>query len=131
MNRQGGFWVESAMFNVYDIQNIIALEDKSILPLTSSIDIPASSKIKGYGYNSYALYSDKSTTFFIFGSPDEIITIYTTSDTSNLIGIEYKGKFFTQIQPQLLSATKEDVKSGNTFIGYNGIIETGTLEVQE
>ncbi len=50
-----------------------------------------------------------------------------TDTSQKLVGIRYKGQYFRNSQPQLLSATASDVASGKTFIGYNGIEETGTL----
>ena len=50
-------------------------------------------------------------------------------DNENLIGIYYKNKFFSSVEANKLSAQTSDVRKDKTFIGYNGIPETGTMEV--
>lgn len=49
-------------------------------------------------------------------------------NSNELIGVRYKNQFFRSTKPQLLSATASDVASGKTFIGYDGSVQTGTLE---
>jgi hypothetical protein len=49
-------------------------------------------------------------------------------NSQQLLGIRYKNQFFRNTNSQLLSATASDVASGKTFIGYDGTVQTGTLE---
>lgn len=118
------------MFNVYNLENIPDSEDKSILPLEGSSEIPYTESMSGYNYDGYKFLSNPAVSFFVFSNPTDILTISSTTDESNLLGIEYKGQFFTQIKPELLSAGGADVRAGKTFIGWSGVVETGTLEVE-
>lgn len=52
-----------------------------------------------------------------------------TLDNQNMIGVKYKNELYLRMKPQILSAGGGDVRSGKTFIGWQGTIETGTLEV--
>lgn len=54
-------------------------------------------------------------------------------DRQKLIGLKYNGDMFYKdfSSAGRLSALATDVKSGKTFIGNMGIVETGTLNVQE
>lgn len=51
------------------------------------------------------------------------------TDLENIIGIIYNGDRYYRLKSGDLSAESPDVRSGKTFIGYNGEIETGTMEV--
>ena len=51
------------------------------------------------------------------------------SDYTNVIALKYNGEYYYKRTSGNLSATTGDVKSGKTFVGYSGEIETGTLEV--
>lgn len=121
--------MKGVMFNVYDLQNIASIEDKGILPIEGTQEIPYSTKMDAYGYGGYDFISNTDTSFITLSTSDDIITITSSIDTENLLGIEYKGQFFTQMKSGVLSATPADVKKGLSFIGNNGTIETGTLEV--
>lgn len=59
--------------------------------------------------------------------------LYSTfQDSNKLVAIQYNGENFyknTNLSG-ILSAKSTDVATGKTFIGYNGQIETGTMEVQ-
>ena len=54
-------------------------------------------------------------------------------DRQKLIGLKYNGDMFYKdfSSAGRLSALATDVKSGKTFIGNMGVVETGTLNVQE
>lgn len=51
-------------------------------------------------------------------------------DIQNIIGVKYKNKTFYAAKNQL-TAIATDVVAGKTFIGENGTVETGTMEVTE
>lgn len=50
------------------------------------------------------------------------------TDTDNIIGVKYKNKIFYAINNEL-TATTSDVKIGKTFVGQNGTVEKGIMEV--
>ena len=50
-------------------------------------------------------------------------------DYTNVIGLKYNNEYYYKQEKGILSATPSDVTTGKTFIGYNGEIETGTMEV--
>ena len=50
------------------------------------------------------------------------------TDIENIIGVKYKNKIFYATKNEL-TATTGDVKTGKTFIGQSGTVETGTMEV--
>lgn len=58
-------------------------------------------------------------------------TIDIVANEKDLIGVKYQGETFYKniFNVGRYTATKNDVKVGKTFIGFNGIPETGTLEV--
>lgn len=78
---------------------------------------------------------DNSTTFIIGNSLDNRIIknnlvsmINLGIDYENIIGVKYKNKTFYAVGENTgLTAAVTDVKSGKTFIGQNGIAETGTM----
>lgn len=81
--------------------------------------------------------------FFISGRTESGIEptpfVYTYSmievsfDRQKLIGLKYNGDMYYKdfSSAGRLSALATDVKSGKTFIGNMGVVETGTLNVQE
>lgn len=50
-------------------------------------------------------------------------------DYTNVIGLKFNNEYYYKQEKGILSATPSDVATGKTFIGYNGEIETGTMEV--
>ena len=50
------------------------------------------------------------------------------TDIDNIIGVKYKNKIFYAINNEL-TATSSDVKIGKTFVGQNGTVEKGIMEV--
>ena len=59
--------------------------------------------------------------------------VKTVSDEKELIGLKYQGQTFYNnvFNKSRFTAKQEDVKAGKTFIGFDGIPETGTMEVTE
>lgn len=57
--------------------------------------------------------------------------IKTVSDEKILVGLKYQGQTFYNnvFNKSRFSAKQEDVRAGKTFIGFDGIPETGTMEV--
>lgn len=50
-------------------------------------------------------------------------------DYSNIIALKYDGEYYYKHEKGTLTATPQDVLNGKTFIGYEGLQETGTMEV--
>lgn len=71
--------------------------------------------------NKSLIFSNGSSRFF----RSEVAT-----DLENIVGIIYNGDKYYRIKSGDLSAGGPDVRSGKTFIGYLGEIETGTMEVE-
>lgn len=84
-------------------------------------------------------YVDKYSDFNIisnlksFEIEDSQEIVSTIVDEEVLVGLKYQGQtFYNNIfNKSRYTAKQEDVKSGKTFIGFNGIPETGTMEVNE
>ena len=78
---------------------------------------------------------DNSTTFIIGNSlgnriiKNNLVSMINLGiDYENIIGVKYKNKTFYAVGENTgLTAAVADVKSGKTFIGQNGIAETGTM----
>lgn len=70
--------------------------------------------------NKSLIFSNGSSRFF----RSEVAT-----DLENIVGIIYNGDKYYRIKSGDLSAGGPDVRSGKTFIGYLGEIETGTMGV--
>lgn len=49
---------------------------------------------------------------------------------NELMGIMYKGNYFSRTKNHVLTAGQGDVREGKTFIGWQGYPETGTMEVE-
>lgn len=64
---------------------------------------------------------------------DGTVILFYPMVSKKLKGIRYNGTmFYTSLyDPHILTAKQEDVKLGKTFVGYDGIPETGTMEVTE
>ena len=60
----------------------------------------------------------------------KVILFYPTV-SQKLKGIKYNGKMFYSYiyEPHMFTAEQEDVAIGKTFVGYDGIPQTGTMEV--
>ena len=93
----------------------------------------------GYGiYTGYALsISADERAFAININRDNIATntdldiFETKADYQEVIALLYEGEYYYRGASGALSAKVEDVVEGKTFIGENGYIETGTMEVTE
>ena len=51
-------------------------------------------------------------------------------DYSEVIALQYKGENYYKLSRTTLTATPSDVREGKIFIGYEGLTERGTMEVQ-
>lgn len=69
----------------------------------------------------------------VTGSTYAYSLIEVSFDRQKLIGLKYNGDMFYKdfSGAGMLSALATDVKKGKTFVGNMGVVETGTLEVQE
>lgn len=106
---------------IFDVDDIINGEDGSSITPIQEISIPSSV---------HAIFSDTSgANIKLFLGDSTLKGLTVASDSENIIGVKYMGKTFLRVTPEMLSATSGDVKSGKTFIGSSGAIETGTLEV--
>lgn len=77
-------------------------------------------------------YTDKLVTYagtncIIMGEDARFII---APDYTNVIGLKFNNEYYYKQEKGILSATPSDVTTGKTFIGYNGEIETGTMEVE-
>lgn len=82
-------------------------------------------------YNSdYYFTSDYKT---IIKKTDGKVSLFYPTTSQKLKGIKYKGNMFYSYiyEPHMFTAKQSDVALGKTFIGYEGIPETGTMEVTE
>ena len=83
-----------------------------------------------FGVSSYICAGTTDGTRVIICQDTTKMTILSKpKDNENLIGIYYKNKFFSSVEANKLSAQTSDVRKDKTFIGYNGVPETGTMEV--
>lgn len=73
------------------------------------------------------------STFSYLTSGNSLYLIEPIVTEKNVIGIKYNGEIFYSSSYKLgvLTARSEDVRAGKTFIGFNGVYETGTMEVTE
>ena len=94
--------------------------------------------------NNYDAYGNR-TGYALILSPDEkclaidcesenhfptTLNIFNTEpDYSEVIALLYQGEYYYRGAFGLLTATPNDVRPGKTFIGQNGTVETGTMEV--
>lgn len=76
-------------------------------------------------------YALANLEYFISETSTRYLLYYKSYTDKILIGLKYKGAtYYSNIYKQgMLTATQADVRAGKTFIGYNGIPETGTMEV--
>ena len=122
---------------VYDISNILTLEDSSTLDY---VQIEYLSKWEYAIKNWVSMQSNDGTRTYIGSSynfnydarPNNFFkTLEISLDLENIIGVKYKNQFFMKVAPNLLTAGGGDVKEGKTFIGWMGYPETGTGKVEE
>ena len=74
-------------------------------------------------------FTNNLTTIFYRDINGKLLKLNMTEDMQNVIGVRYKDKVFYRLDYNSLTATQADVVAGKTFIGNNGMLETGTLEV--
>lgn len=74
------------------------------------------------------LWSGATTRYYAKEYNAQLWVLKGISDEQKLIGIRYKNQFFRSSNSGLMSARTSDVASGKTFIGYDGTVQTGTLE---
>lgn len=67
----------------------------------------------------------------VSGAQQFMVGNYYIGATDVIIGVKYKGMYFNRIQDQVFTACQPDVKKGKTFIGWQGVPETGTMETDE
>lgn len=82
----------------------------------------------------HIVYPLSSLKNFVIGKTNmSSIMISSETDEKNLIGIKYQGQtFYNYIyNAGRYTAKASDVRTGKTFIGFQGIPETGTMEVTE
>lgn len=107
---------------IYDVETLLSLNNEDTIEpekefvLNTSIDIHNISR------------NINGNKFIIAGS--EMYKIFTDLNTENLIGVKYKNEYFYKIKPNILTAGQGDVRTGKTYIGWQGYIETGTMEVE-
>lgn len=107
------------LLNIYYIDSYTQTENLKLIYST-----------KGeYAYSSnYMFTSDYKT--FMEKINGKVILFYPTV-SQKLKGIKYNGKMFYSYiyEPHMFTAEQEDVAIGKTFVGYDGIPQTGTMEV--
>lgn len=115
-------WSENNEWKIYYIDSFTSTEKLKLLY-----------SFKGdcsYG-EGYCFTSDYKTMIKL--NSEGTVSLFYPTISKKLKGIRYNGTmFYSSIyNPQVLTAKQEDVKLGKTFIGNDGIPETGTMEVIE
>ena len=108
--------------NIYYIDSFSSTEKLQLLQTTVA---------EGKFGTDYAFSSDYGT--IIKKREDGKISYFYPTISQKLKGLMYKGlMFYTYVyEPHILTAKQNDVLQGKTFVGYDGIPETGTMEVTE
>lgn len=116
--------------SINDIQDSEEINtDKMILGGSTNYDDPEWYDTLTFISNDYSkIYSTAFCNNAYYFNEIFFRQILLDKDTKDLIGVKYKNKVFYATKNQL-TATKEDVRKDKTFIGQNGIPETGTMEV--
>ncbi len=73
-------------------------------------------------------YNTNDCRILYFGDENVLYRFEKGLDLKNIIGVKYKGKYYTSLEKMELTATSQDVKIGKTFIGSNAYPEKGELE---
>lgn len=122
---------------IFDLAEILSSSYTELIA-TELYEFPAN----GYSSKWYIYSNLEGTKILILGhnrTYDEedvsiakcfLMSLSTEINSNNLIGIIYKGTYFSNINKYSLSATSSDVLAGKTFIGKNGTVETGVLEIE-
>lgn len=103
----------------YDSTNIL-----SLFKTIDESDTDTSSLIK---YVKAEEVSQDEHRIYILIDKDKVRAYQTKKDFSKVIALKYLGELYYKNITQFLTATADDVREGKTFIGFNGIIETGTM----
>lgn len=83
-----------------------------------------------YKYDYVKILSNIDKTKLIIGYSSTTFNIINFEiDEQKIVGLKYKGKRYYAIEEGELTASNGDVRKDKTFIGYNGVPETGTMEV--
>lgn len=117
-HKWGGDSSKNNLWRVYYIETFSTTEKLKLLYSIS-------------GESNFYQLSDLSTFVKIING--NINFFYPSINKKVLKGLKYHGNMYysTIYEPHILSAKQSDVVSGKTFIGYDGIPETGTMEVTE
>ncbi len=113
--------------------NLYSLPDGAEITADSTLDLNLTTSSSYVTTAFYINYDYDYNTFVCSLSYEELTQFRRIDfivDTNNIVGIRYKNKLFYNTNSLQLSAGQPDVKTGKTFIGYNGIPETGTMEVE-
>lgn len=124
LNSEDGAAQGELGINILDVTNIDTIVDDAVIENLQTIAINMSD-----GGVCLKNNSSRSSIICYKLSSQEIKQLLSTVDEENIIGVIYKNKHFSYVQPQTLSAGQPDVRAGKTFIGYQGYPETGTMEV--
>lgn len=119
--------VKKYSLNIEDVPSGSGITADETLSLNLSTD--ATSRF----FSRFDILYDESLQKIFFSTRDETSSfreIDLSIDTNNIIGVKYKNKVFYNTSSNQLTASQQDVAEGKTFIGYNGIPETGTMEVE-
>lgn len=122
------------VFNISDIlgatnkDNITPIQTVSYaLTGTSGLE-PFEIKLEDNGNSTiFKLFVSNINSYITLGFQ----TLQVPTDTDSIIALKYKNEYFRRINSSGLTAIQGDVKTGKTFIGYDGIPQTGTMEVSE
>lgn len=110
--------------SILDLEDLLRMDSEEMLtPIVT--ELQRSSMLSGTTYR--GVYSVAGDTYIGMSGTSWLI-ISTGMDNQNMIGVTYKGMFFSRIQYGNLTAGQLDVKKGKTFIGWQGYPETGTRE---
>lgn len=94
-----------------------------------SLEIPASNSSISIRYvENGQILAGSGVTFVYNNNAFNIVKV--AKDYSEVIGLLYNGDHYYKVDNTIITAVADDVRSGKTFIGKSGNIETGTLEVQ-
>lgn len=116
-----------------DFQDILDAADGDTVSITNELynfadDYGSTEYLSNYNIpECYRFFSDFNDSKMIvkFKNEDTVATML-GNNTNNLIGIKYKGNYFTKFSPNELTAGQPDVAVGKTFVGWMGYPEVGT-----
>lgn len=129
-----GIYEGSLIAYIYDLEEIINAEDNSSISPIQTLNI--NNTITGLNWKivsnnngtNIKIFYNYSMQMYSSSLEKKLYILTSESNVETLIGIKYKNQFFRSIKSGLYSATPSDVIKGKTFIGYDGSVQTGTLE---